>query len=82
MVLNQFRRRYSFHFRVVVWSLAAIFPVAFGFMTTVDAGVFMAIISLLVALVVTQVLFNDVGVRSQGGADSTTSGDISGDEVG
>lgn len=81
MVLNQFRRRYSFHFRVIVWSIAVAFPVAFGFATTVNGGVFMAIVSLLAALVITQVLFNDVTVRSQGGHDSTTSGEMSTDEI-
>lgn len=81
MVLNEVRRRHSFHFRVIVWAAAILFPIVFGYLTTADGGVFMAIVSLLVALVVTQVLFNDVGVRAQGGADSADTGDLSGDEI-
>lgn len=81
MVLNEVRRRYSFHFRVIVWTAAFLFPIAFGYMTTPDGGVFMAIVSLLVALVTTQVLFNDVSVRAQGGAESSDTGDLSSNEI-
>lgn len=58
----------KFLVRIVVWGVLAIFPVVFGYMTTVDGGVFMAIVSLLVGLVTTEVLLNDPETRAQGGS--------------
>lgn len=81
MVFNQIRNKHDRKFRIGLWALAIAFPIAFGYRTTVDAGMFMAIVSLLVTLVVSQVLFNDVKVRAQGGSDETTSGDLTGDEI-
>lgn len=53
--------------RLLVWAVLAVFSIVFGFMTTVDAGVFMAIVSLLVGLIVTQLLQKST-TRAQGGS--------------
>ncbi|WP_276256577.1 hypothetical protein [Halomontanus rarus] len=81
MVLNQTRQKYNRKFRGGLWLVAIAFPIVFGYLTTVDAGMFMAIVSLLVTLVLSQVLFNDVKVRAQGGAEDTSNSDLAGDEI-